>query len=624
MPQCGLLHGSASVRTAGQNDFTSCCLCCLLCDQIVYEGPKGKRALRLGLKEQRLKKPAASRDPIEIDLVFNVRRCGTCAFFWPEQPMNAPYGPFPSYDFESDTPVRNIPPDSSHSFPWLTAITNTPSFPDPEIMDGCRKAPIMTMGINPNLTAFAPGRTGATWCYPNFSSDKGTDAWTKYAYYYRYRTVYQERFDLRFVRQFLLDEGRIVAAKPGVIISAERLTDDPSYELKVLYDGEQQATRIALPGQTGAPRYVLLFDSIPPDNRFKQGDLIAARLKIPSGKRAQVYGQQINYYEQFAPTLRAFESFLRGNGHPAATLRMGEDVCQLDMVACASPHWGTAWLGGTNRSEAGIIENCVARNAWAMKQLLQTRPAVLFLVGEASYVMFREAFGRLIEAQPSLPERPEDGAFTLLRVTTDLEHPSFFRFAGRINDTSYAISVRLVVVPHFSYSTNYISQFRLSQDAWNDVQRKFPRCSRLLMHDGRVKFHPASGKNRFVAVLIEQDERAVLEDIRATETEAYEELLRYYYNPHAMMTRVLRDLYTKRQLAFISGSGTGSGFLARTEGPCSFCVNTHWEFPLGCPYGKPAEKQLPIGFLEIVAAQIAKTGGIAKRDFTKVMIQAVR
>jgi hypothetical protein len=50
-------------------------------------------------------------------------------------------------------------------------------------MDGCRKAPIMTIGINPNLTAFAPGRAGASWCYPDFSDASGGDAATKYAYY---------------------------------------------------------------------------------------------------------------------------------------------------------------------------------------------------------------------------------------------------------------------------------------------------------------------------------------------------------------------------------------------------------------------------------------------------------
>jgi hypothetical protein len=84
-------------------------------------------------------------------------------------------------------------------------------------MDGCRKAPIMTIGINPNLTAFAPGRTGAAWCYPSFSSADSSDTWTKYAYYYRYRSVYQEHFDLKFIEPFLLPEGSIRAAKAGVI-----------------------------------------------------------------------------------------------------------------------------------------------------------------------------------------------------------------------------------------------------------------------------------------------------------------------------------------------------------------------------------------------------------------------
>src|SRR5260370_2265935 len=103
-------------------------------------------------------------------------------------------------------------------------------------MDGCHKAPIMTIGINPNLTAFAPGRTGASWCYPSFSSAGSTDSWTKNAYYYRYRSVYQEHFDLKFIEPYLLPEGSIRAAKPGVMPQLPRTTNDPAYAFRVPSD----------------------------------------------------------------------------------------------------------------------------------------------------------------------------------------------------------------------------------------------------------------------------------------------------------------------------------------------------------------------------------------------------
>src|SRR6266849_6810194 len=131
-------------------------------------------------------KTQAGPDPLEVELVFQVRECHTCSFFFPKAPAPQPYGPYPSYDFDSNTPKTASPKGNPMAFPWVKGTTSPPSFPDPEVMDGCRKAPIMTIGINPNLTAFAPGQMGAAWCYPNFSDDQEADLWAKYAYYYRY------------------------------------------------------------------------------------------------------------------------------------------------------------------------------------------------------------------------------------------------------------------------------------------------------------------------------------------------------------------------------------------------------------------------------------------------------
>ena len=47
------------------------------------------------------------------------------------------------------------------------------------------------------------------------------------------------------------------------------------------------------------------------------------------------------------PSLNTFNDFLKNKGHKDANLAIGEDVGQLDMVACASPHWKPGFLGGT-------------------------------------------------------------------------------------------------------------------------------------------------------------------------------------------------------------------------------------------------------------------------------------
>ena len=139
--------------------------------------------------------------------------------------------------------------------------------------------------------------------------------------------------------------------------------------------------------------------------RFAAGDVIAAPLSVPAGRTVEVYDQQVGYYERIVPILDLFCGYLKASGHADATLRVGEDVCQLDMVACASPHIGARrWLAGLKESEQTVMSNCVSQNAWAIKQLIQSRPAVLLLIGEG-YTMFRDAFGRRITAAQPLPDR---------------------------------------------------------------------------------------------------------------------------------------------------------------------------------------------------------------------------
>lgn len=556
----------------------------------------------------RRKLPQPTGAPLEIDLVFNVRPCGTCSFFWPDDPAQQPYGPYPSFDLSVNEPAEATPDPSAFSYPWLVEKTRPESFPDPEIMDGCRKAPIMTIGINPNLTAFAPGRTGASWCYPSFYSDDGTDEWTKYAWYYRYRSVYQECFDLDFIKQFLLTDKQIVAPKSGVFVSALRTSDSPSFEIKVRYDGDGQDTAIPLVGELGAPQWVVLFDAH--DSHFQQGDVIAARLEVPAGETTQIYREQVGYYEQFVPVLNGFDAFLRGQGFTGAPLQMGEDVGQLDMVACASPHWNPAYLGGTKESVTTIINNCVMQNAWAMRQMVQTRPAVLYLVGEASFNMFNAAFGALIQRDPPLSHRPADGAFTLLWETTDASHPCYFQYSTTIDGTSYELKTRLVLTPHFSYSTNFLPQFRLSPQQWKDLQAQNPDCAGFLQQDPRLTYVPPAEAGAYVAFLIQNaaDVQVVLTEIERRCPAVVSELKACFYDAHQMMGSVLVDLYGKGELAFGPAGSAQGEVLTRTGGSCHFCVNQFWQFPLGCPYGKIDEQPPAAGFLEKVTAEIVAAG----------------
>jgi nucleoside phosphorylase len=550
-------------------------------------------------------------DPLEVKLAFQVRACGSCDFFWPRDRNKQVYGPYTAFDFDVNVPYAAAPGSGAGPQRWLTGRTRPPAFPNGEVIDGCRKAPIMTIGINPNLTAFAPGQTGASWAYPDFSSDSSTDAWTKYAWYYRYRTVYQERLSLDFVKRFLLQDGRIVAPRAGRVTSAKRTSDSPSWSVTVRYDGDTADREIELDGSTGDFPYVLLFDSYAPNNAFAAGDVIAGKLAVPEGIQVEVMQQQQGYYMQFVPVLQHLQDTLRTSGHPTAELRIGEDVAQLDMVACASPHWNAGFLGGSASSIAAIVDNCVSDNAWAIKQMVQTRPAVLYIVSQSSWNMFHAAFGAHVRRDPPISSHPIDKDFTLLRETTDPQRPAYIDFDVEVNGQRYRHRTRLVITPHFSYSTNFLPQFRLAQPDWKRLQNEQAACvAAMTPANGiTVVLPPPEYPDDYVVLELSADRTKAQASIALLRqfSAAWQLLAPTYYDPHAMMAAVLDDMYEKRQLSW-KARPDGTGYLARTEGSCQFCVNRHWQFPGECRYDKTTEQPPPAGFLEQVAARIVATG----------------
>jgi len=547
-----------------------------------------------------------------VQLAFQVRSCGTCSFFWPKEKKQQPYGPYTAFDFDVNVPYPSTPGSGAGPSRWVTGRTRPPAFPNGEVIDGCRKAPIMTIGINPNMTAFLPGQAGAAWAYPNFSSDNDTDAWAKYAWYYRYRTVYQERFTLDFVRKFILPEGQIVAERNGYVVSNNRPDDHPTWTINVRYEGDSEDTRLTLPGKTGDFPYVMLFDADPPNNAFNAGDVIAGRVSVPEGIQAEVMQQQQGYYMQFVPVLQQFQAAVRKDGHPEASLRIGEDVCQLDMVACASPHWNAGFLGGSTESIDTIVDNCVKENAWAIKQMVQTRPAILYIVSLQSWNMFREAFGAHVHRDIPLSEDPVDTDFTLLRETTDPKHPTFINFDVTVDGQQYKSRTRLVITPHFSYNTNFLPQYRVCPVVWKSLGEKEAACIAALTLENGFTLVPVNSKypKSYTIIQLPADAASAAAARAWLQQEfpaAYDWLEHGYYDPHPMMASVLQEMYWNGELSW-KDRGDGTGYLDRNEGSCRFCVNRHWQFPNECRYGNTQEDPPPGGYLEKVAAKIVATG----------------
>src|SRR5207245_6262465 len=122
----------------------------------------------------------------------------------------------------------------------------------------------------------------------------------------------------------------------------------------------------------------------------------------------------------------------------------------------------------------------------ASKQLGLTRLAIMFLVGQASWNMFQQSFVHLIRSKTPLPTIPEDGPFTLLRMTTEQE--CRLEFSTKIRTEEYTLSTRLVITPHFSYNEDFVPQFRMSPQAFEAFEMRYPLAAEFLQKDLRINF----------------------------------------------------------------------------------------------------------------------------------------
>src|SRR5262249_34831347 len=156
------------------------------------------------------------------------------------------------------------------------------------------------------------------------------------------------------------------------------------------------------------------------------------------------------------------------------------------------------------------------------------------------------------------------------RQTADSKNPHFIQFSTTIDGRKFNLSTRLVVVPHFSYHTNYLPQFRLSEAGWQQLGQNFPQCVQFLQSDSRIKHVPAA-RGSYAAYQIQTDTSGVLNQLHQQFASAMPALNAGYYNPHRIMAGVLEDLYKAGALNYVAKSGSKPGYLSRTAGACQFC-----------------------------------------------------
>src|SRR5262249_48053451 len=123
---------------------------------------------------------ADSRLPTEVELIYEVMPCN--ALRQAQQPLGEihpctyfrKWGTYHSYDYSTDGP-----PSQRGVIQQASYLGRAPLVP--EVLSGCRKAPIMAVGTNPTLPGWGPnGRRSLTPL---------SDDYRQYAHYFRYRAV---------------------------------------------------------------------------------------------------------------------------------------------------------------------------------------------------------------------------------------------------------------------------------------------------------------------------------------------------------------------------------------------------------------------------------------------------
>lgn len=485
----------------------------------------------------------------EVNLVWEVMTCLglRTTYDRPDSPchwFNNHYGPYPAYASGINAEVKD---DKKSSF---IATSKGRRYNVPEIMSGCRKAPIMSIGINPNLTAYQHGINGTTWCYPYF------DDITSYAKHFRFRTVHQERFQLDFIRAHLRPGTLTLAKSDGKIVGMNLKNNVLSLELE--YQNGKAKT-IRLPEDR-----VLLFDTRgshgrgEPRNKFKKGDVIAGLLELPENVTTEVYREPVGYYQRFQKIIETFK-VTGDEALRSSQVRLAEDASMGDMVSCASPGWNAYFPDEVRR---GIVQECVKKRQHFRKQVIQSRPAIIVFSGDAALEMFMDAFP--IEITPKIKENQT----TYQRLKECLENPYWLNFLG--GEASFRS--RIVFSPHFSYPDSFDVGCRLTRDDWDTFEDKYPDDAAMVQGQNKTTYEG-------ILVSINPDEEPYRTDL-STQGKSY--LSIRYIDPIDAIAQVMLQEYDEKRIQL---DDTGE-HLVRTEGPCHFCQNELFQFESGCLYNK--------------------------------------
>lgn len=494
---------------------------------------------------------AFGRVPPEVALVQELRGCRSCNAFVGENL----YGPF--------VQVETSAPDG-HAPRRVRGF----AAPDPAALYGCRKAPIMLIGINPNLPGhfvFPRATDGETWrsgsyrLAPFFASDAA------YAEHYRFgpKPVLQVP-DATALEGLLRQEvsSLLMAEKAGQLVGGDGAGAGSFRQVA------QRCARLELKFDDGSAQ---VHDLTWPRNenlavvrrKFAAGEVVAGRID------AGVVGRTVDaepgpkldgYYARANMLLEQV-----GKRFAGSSLKLGEDMSLHDAVACASPRWDSAEM-----PLESIQELCVRGHRWLHRQVEQSAPQVIVIAGRTALELFADpALGTLSTPLAELPVQAggRDGLF--FQVATQGLWWSYR--AGPV-----LRKVRLVVASHLSYGDNFRRHAYFPAAQWSLFEQAHASAVQWLRQEKRVEQAFATEDQM---VLIGDDDDDAWAALEVIDPLAAPELRACWIDPFEMLSFAVAAELVQKGIDV-----DAEGHLKRSQGDCSFCDNAQWRLERGCQY----------------------------------------
>jgi hypothetical protein len=286
------------------------------------------------------------RLPTEVELVYEVMPCN--AMRTAQEPIQAPHpcsyfrkwGTYHSYDYLEDgpPPTPGIVHDSLY-------VGRAPLVP--EVLSGCRKAPLLALGINPNLPGWWPRSRGSL--NPLF------DDYKQYAHYFRYRAVAK------------------LEVPPG-----------------------DYAAFGGSPADTPFSRFEL---NVPRDSQ--------GRRLIPTRMQPQKMYQA---YQGFLDELAAQKGWGNHRLALGEDLAYGNMVACPSAKWVIGSSSGDPDLPGMTREEClGIVEECFHARKYFLRQLFQTLPGIILIFSHSTAAAFiAELQDRFVTGSPTPQDSLEE------------------------------------------------------------------------------------------------------------------------------------------------------------------------------------------------------------------------